>query len=236
MPRKKKSKIYFTQDTENAIVAYVKETDNKVKNKIWNEGIDYPLNKLAENIINTFKFTYFDIPFSDLKHEVVAFMLMNLHKYDSTKGKAFSYFSIVAKNYLILHNNNNYKKMKMHDRLDVVDVERDFAIERSVEDADIYNKELVMLMVPFLEDKLKFIFKHQRDITIADCVLQLFKKIETLENFNKKAIYLFLREMTGAKTQQITKVINILKNYYIKAHREFKNTGDIQSENFFIYE
>ena len=71
--------------------------------------------RLAENIINTFKFTYFDDPFVDVKNEVVAFMVMNIHKYDHTKGsKAFSYFSVVAKNYLILHNNNNYKKYKTH--------------------------------------------------------------------------------------------------------------------------
>ena len=45
-------------------------------------------------------------------------MVMNMHKYDHTKGsKAFSYFSVVAKNYLILHNNNNYKKLKTHSEI-----------------------------------------------------------------------------------------------------------------------
>ena len=49
-------------------------------------------------------------------------MVMNMHKYDHTKGsKAFSYFSIVAKNYLILHNNNNYKKYKLTDEMDALD-------------------------------------------------------------------------------------------------------------------
>ena len=53
-------------------------------------------------------------------------MVMNIHKYDHTKGsKAFSYFSVVAKNYLILHNNNNYKRMKQHDGAQVTDHKRD---------------------------------------------------------------------------------------------------------------
>lgn len=236
MPRKKKDKYYFTQATEDAIVAYVKETNRIKKNKIYSEGIEYSFDKLAENVINTFKFQYFDVSFIDLKHEVVAFMLINIEKYNQTKGKAFSYFSIVAKNYLILHNNNNYKKIKIHDELDVVDGARDFNIEENEKDTNLYNKELVYRMVPYLEGKLPFIFKHKRDITIADCVLQLFRNIEGIENFNKKALYLTLREMTGAKTQQITKVINTMKNYYGKARKEYQNTGDIQSENFFIYE
>lgn len=236
MPRKKKDKYYFTQETEDSIVLYVKETNRIKKNKIYEEGIQYSFDKLAENVINTFKFQYFDIPFEDLKHEVVAFMLLNIEKYNPTKGKAFSYFSIVAKNYLILNNNNNYKKLKIHDELDVVDTVRDFSIEENEKDTDLYNKELVVRMVPYLEGKLPFIFKHKRDITIADCVLQLFRKIDSIENFNKKALYLMLREMTGAKTQQITKVINTMKSYYVKARKEYQNTGDIHSENFFIYE
>lgn len=236
MPRKKKDKYYFTQKTEDAIVAYVKETNQSKKNKIYKEGIQYSFDKLAENVINTFKFQYFDISFEDLKHEVVAFMLINIEKYNPTKGKAFSYFSIVAKNYLILNNNNNYKKIKIHDELDVVDTVRDYGTEETQKDTELYNKELIVRMVPYLEGKLPFIFKHKRDITIADCVLQLFKNIDNIENFNKKALYLTLREMTGAKTQQITKVINTLRDYYVKVQKEFKNTGDIQSENFFIYE
>ena len=50
---------------------------------------------------------------------------MNMHKFTEGKGKAFSYFSIVAKNYLILHNNNNYKKMKQTDSEEVTDYKRD---------------------------------------------------------------------------------------------------------------
>ena len=121
MPRKAKKKQYFTQETENAIIRYNNSKDPVIRNRIYNEHIKTPFEKLAENIIHTFKFYYFDVPSEDVKHEVVSFLYMNMHKFTEGKGKAFSYFSIVAKNYLILHNNNNYKKLKQHQGEEVSD-------------------------------------------------------------------------------------------------------------------
>ena len=113
MPRpKSKKRMYFDEVVQEAIIEYNQTENHNVKNKIYSDRIHKAFDKLAENIINTFKFTYFDYPFEDVKAEVVSFLVMNMHKYDHTKGsKAFSYFSIVAKNYLILHNNNNYKRL-----------------------------------------------------------------------------------------------------------------------------
>lgn len=234
MPRKKRDRFYFTQKTEDSIVEYVKEKDQRKRNKIYEENIQYSFDKLAENIINTYKFQYFDVPFSDLKHEVVAFMIINIDKYDQSLGKAYSYFGTVAKNYLILHNNNNYKKMKIHDDLEVVDSVYNVEIDHVEQQSQEYTKEFIKLMIVYLDGKLPFIFKNKQDMTIADCVLDLFKNVNKIENFNKKALYLTLREMTGAKTQQITKVINSMKSYYLKARKEYKNKGDIQ-DNFFLY-
>ena len=94
--------MYFTQDTENAIIAYNKSDDRLLKNDLYVAEIGYAFDKLAENIIHTFKFYYFDVPSEQVKHEVVSFLVMNIHKFKEGKGKAFSYFSIVAKNYLLL--------------------------------------------------------------------------------------------------------------------------------------
>ena len=122
MPRKAKKgspRYYFHQGTEDAIIRHNKEERPHMRERIYNEHIRVPFEKLAENIIHTFKFYYFDVPSVDVMHEVVSFLYMNMHKFTEGKGKAFSYFSIVAKNYLILHNNNNYKKMKQTDALEV---------------------------------------------------------------------------------------------------------------------
>ena len=120
--KKKKRKVYFGIEVQDAIVRYNESTNDSERNKIYRDEIHAAFDKLCENIINTFKFTYFDYPFEEIKNEVVSFLVMNMHKYDHTKGsKAFSYFSIVAKNYLILHNNNNYKKLKSHNDISVLD-------------------------------------------------------------------------------------------------------------------
>ena len=233
MPRKKKknSRMYFTQDTENAIVRYNKSDDTVLKNKIYEEHIEYPFDKLVENIIHTFKFYYFDVPSEQVKHEVVSFLVLNIHKFKEGKGKAFSYFSIVAKNYLILHNNSNYKKMKSHDDLIKLDYVRDIRSEREKVDFDESNREFVIQMLEYWDNNITNIFKRQKDILVADAVLELFRKIVNIENFNKKALYIMIREMTGSNTQHITRVINQMKNYYYSMMSEFSVTGIIDTSN-----
>ena len=122
--RKPKKKLYFDLDVQDAIVRYNAldpDKDQAERNKIYSEEIHYAFDKLCENIINTFKFEYFDDVYIDVKHEVLVFLVMNIHKYDHTKGsKAFSYFSVVCKNYLILHNNANYKKYCVTTGVDIL--------------------------------------------------------------------------------------------------------------------
>lgn len=233
MPRtkKKKSKQYFTESTERAIIRYNNSDDEILRNKIYQEHIEYPFQKLAENIIHTFKFYYFDVPSEDVKHEVVSFLVMNMHKFKAGKGKAFSYFSIVAKNYLILHNNNNYKKMKQHEKLDVLDFKRSLSSESSqVENAEA-NSEFTELMLNYWDNNLNNVFKRKKDIRVADSVLELFRRRQNIENFNKKALYILIREMTGSNTQHITRVINVMKKYISEMQKEFFTTGDLNTVN-----
>ena len=141
--RKKKSKIYFGTPVQNAVIRYNDSKNPVVKNKIYKEHIQFAFNKLAENLIHTFKFYYFDYPLDEVKHEVVAFLVMQMPKYQPDKGRAFSYFSVVGKNWLILHNNNNYKKMKIHDQISVLDYNRNVTSEQSLSDSDNFNIEFV---------------------------------------------------------------------------------------------
>ena len=207
-PRSKK-KLYFGPEVQDAIIRYNTNPDNhSLRNKIYQNEIHAAFDKLAENVINTFKFSYFDYPFADVKHEVVAFMVMNIHKYDHTKGsKAFSYFSIVAKNYLILHNNANYKKLKIHDKIDVLN--KHWANDKADDLKDITEE-----VIRYFDINITSIFKKKRDIDIANAILELFKKRDEIENFNKKALYILIREMTNVNTSSITSVVNVFKKHY----------------------
>jgi hypothetical protein len=230
--KKKKTKhYYFNIGTEKAIIRYNKTDDARLKNKIYSEHIAYPFDKLAENIIHTFKFYYFDVPSEQVKHEVVSFLVMNMHKFKEGKGKAFSYFSIVAKNYLILHNNKNYKNYKIHDKMDVLDYGSNIREAQDRHNVVNFNQEYVTEMLDYWENNLVNIFKRQKDILVADAVLEIFRRRENIENFNKKALYILIREMTGSKTQHITRIVNMMKKYNSQLMMEFTNTGQIDTAN-----
>ena len=221
--KKKKRKVYFGQEVQDAIVEYNSSLSSTEKNKIYGTRIHAAFDKLAENIINTFKFTYFDYGFEDIKHEVVAFMVMNMHKYDHTKGsKAFSYFSVVAKNYLILHNNNNYKKLKTHDGMDVLDRHRSNDSNSNSDMITLTNE-----IIEYFDNNMNTIFKKDRDLKIGYAIIDLMKQRDDIENFNKKAIYILIREMTDVETAHITAVVNVLKKHYKKLLNTYYKSGSI---------
>ena len=230
MPRKAKKKQYFTQETENAIIRYNNSKDPVIRNRIYNEHIKTPFEKLAENIIHTFKFYYFDVPSEDVKHEVVSFLYMNMHKFTEGKGKAFSYFSIVAKNYLILHNNNNYKKMKQTDSEEVTDYKRDPITEASRDDMLTAKKEYLDLFIQYWENNLTTVFKRKQDMDVANSVLYLMENRENIDNFNKKALYIMIREMTNSNTQHITRVVNVMKKHHVNLQHNYLTTGSIETK------
>ena len=233
MPRKAKKgspRYYFTQDTENAIIRHNKETRPYMRERIYNEHIRNAFEKLAENIIHTFKFYYFDVPSNDVKHEVVSFLYMNMHKFTEGKGKAFSYFSIVAKNYLILHNNNNYKKMKQTDGEEVTDYKRDPVKEATRADLITAKKEYLDLFIEYWANNLTTVFKRKQDMDVANSVLYLMEHRENIDNFNKKALYIMIREMTNSNTQHITRVVNVMKKHHVNLQRNYLTTGSIETK------
>ena len=225
--RRPTKKQYFTYINDEAIMAYNSEPDQIKRNKVYREHIHYAFDKLAENIIHTFKFYYFDVPYRDVKADVVAFLNEKIHKFNNDKGKAFSYFSIVAKNYLIIANNANYAKMKQKAEVSVIDDQRNLGAELVYSDYQENLRDFTDLFVVYYTDNMNAIFTNKRDIIVADTLIELFKIRENIENFNKKALYILIRERTGLKTQNITKVVNIMKKHYAKMYRTFSKSGHI---------
>ena len=229
--KKKPKNYYFDQVVENAVIRYNNTDDARLKNIIYNDHISFAFDKLAENIIHTFKFYYFDVPSEQVKHEVVSFLVMNMHKFKEGKGKAFSYFSIVAKNYLILHNNKNYKNYKIHDKMEVLDYGSNIKTNQEYNEIASFNKDYVTEMLNYWDNNITNIFRRQKDILVADAVLEMFRRRENIENFNKKALYILIREMTGSKTQHITRIVNVMKKYNANLLKEFQDTGQLDTAN-----
>lgn len=242
MRRAKLGKVYFTEDTERAIVEYNKLTDQDERDKIFRERIHAPIDKLAENIINRFKFPYIDGNFEDVKNQVVSFLVLNLHKFTEDKGKAFSYFSVVAKNYLVLNNNNSYRDELRSTYIVDSSSDESFLLEEvlttkpEVESTQKDTSDFVELLVQYWDFNLDRIFKKKRDREIANAVVELMKRANTIENFNKKALYVLIREMTNNKTVHITKVINKMKVHVLEQMKEYRRSGYLSDPSMlFVY-
>ena len=225
--RPKKSIDYFTLDTQQAILDYRKETSQAKRNKIFNEKIYYAFYKLAENIIHTFKFYYTEVDnIDELKHEVIAFLLEKLHLYDQSKGKAYSYFGTIAKRYLIVYNNNNYKRLKSRAAVD--DVDTDKTITNDLLANDPYTLEegnFIDNFIKRIDEDLLELFPKPQEARVGDAILELFRKRDKITIFNKKALYIYIREIIDVKTPKITKVATELANLYQKHYNFYLENG-----------
>lgn len=232
--RGKLGKIYWTSDTEAAIVEFNNSDDLDHREIVFRERIHPAIDKLAENIINRFKFPYIDGTFDDIKNQVVSFLVLNLHKYTQNKGKAFSYFSVVAKNYLVLNNNTSYRDELRTTSIVESSSDETFLIDDilttrpEIEASHKDTSEFMQLLINYWDTNLEIVFKKKRDKEIANAVVELLKRANTIENFNKKALYLLIREMTNNKTVHITKVINKMKIHVIEHMKEYRKNGYIR--------
>ena len=228
--RKRTKKRYFTEDTELAITEYLASSNEDERNQIFNSRIYYAFYKLAENLIHTFKFYYTEVDdLEDLKHEVMCFLLEKLDYFDPSKGsKAFSYFSIVGKNYLILYNNNNYKKKKA--KVDVMEADEDDGVLRQLGRPERKKdmKDFIDYYTEYVDKHIFTLFKKENDRKVCDAVNILFKRRENLEIFNKKALYIYIREITNVDTPVITKVTKVLKKLYKELYTEYQTTGYVK--------
>ena len=225
MPRKRKSKRYFTKITEIAINAYNNCDNQHLKNKIYNRFIHYPFDKLSENVIHTYKTYYFDDPYEDVKANVVAFLNEKIDRFDGANGRAFSYFTVVARNYLFNENNKNYERMKSRENIDAIDLNRNITNEVIHQQIHEEKSDFIDHYVDYIDEHLYDLFLKDRDRAIADSINELFRNRIDLYSYNKKALYILIRERTGVDTQYITKVINKMKSIYTELYYEYNQTG-----------
>jgi hypothetical protein len=225
----KKSNNYFTEDTQNAIIEYRKLDDQYLRNKIYKERIHGAFYKLVENIIHTFKFYHMESDsIEDLKYEVISFLLQKLDRYDSSLGKAYSYFGTIAKRYLIVYNQKNYKSKISKIEVKEVDNEEN-TIETLVShdfEFQVDAEKVIESFIKRVNDSLFETFQSPQDMKVAIAIMEIFEKRETLDIFNKKLIYIYVKEMVDVQTNTITKVIKKLKSIYKDVIEEHLQKSD----------
>jgi hypothetical protein len=229
MARARKNKVYFTKITDMAISAYNQSADdNAFREKVYRRFIYPPFLKLAENIINKIKPDYIDSSFVDLQTDLVTYLTARLDKFNPANGKAYSYYTRTSFNYLIAENQKGYAKRKADTQEIDIDDQRNIITEMHNDEMRETLKYFMDAYIEYCYDNLNYIFTNPTDIHVADSVLHIFETRENIENFNKKALYIFIRERTGFETTNITKVIKTLKQIYVDNFKEYERTDFVK--------
>ena len=235
--RRPQSKNYFTKDTENAIVRYNNEPNPEIRSKIYRDEIHYAFFKLTENIIHTFKFYYTEVDqIEHLQHEVITFLLSKLHLFNPENGaKAYSYFGTITKNWLIVYNTKNYKKRVQKAPVDELFKDDNYSYQMGEEKEKEKLSIFIDSYIQYVEDRFNVFFPKGNDAKVADAILELFRKRENLEIFNKKALYIYIREIMAShglevKTPKITKIASKLYGLFKESYVFYLETGYIDFE------
>jgi len=229
--RKKKNKnYYFTQDHEDAIVLYTKSSDLREKTKLYEIYIGPAFSEMVDKIVYTYKFT--NLPNVDCLRDECKFWLTTiLEKYDSNRGsKAFSYFSVITKNWFIQKTKKNAKDLRRH--IDIGDIhgemEQKYCIATNPYEQDREQQEFWVILMKNLDTwlaKEQLRNSSSNDTRVLLAIQGLLSNPDDLEILNKKAIYLYLREITGLTTKQIATSLKKYRDRY-KVFKNDWNNGE----------
>ena len=221
-----KKNHYFTQAHEDAIVEYARTRDVRRRTELYIQFIEPAFSEMVDKVVFTYKFT--TLPNIDyLRDECKVWLMTILDKYDPDKGyKAFSYFSVITKNWFI----HKVKKQQKRNKREV-----DFdAVPKN------YEEEYLSTQQSWLTDKLEKEFwdsfyeqlrtwdvtkMRANDQKVHKAIIILFESKDDIEIFNKKAIYLYLREITGLNTKQVVSSLNKFRVLYRGFKKDWENGG-----------
>jgi hypothetical protein len=219
----RKKNHYFTQEHEDAIVRYSQTSCQKERTDLYIRWIQPAFNEMVDKIVFTYKFTNL-INIDSLREECKIWLMTILDKYDQSKGsKAFSYFSVITKNWFI----HKVKKQQKRQRreIDYDNISKHYEEEYlSTNESYITEREEQEFWKQFYKEIESWDTSQMKenDLRVYKAIQILFESKEDIEIFNKKAIYLYLREITGLNTKQI---VNSLKKFR-KKYATFKDSWE----------
>jgi hypothetical protein len=223
MKKSNSKRHYFTKDTELSIIKYCGTEDNQIRTKLYIEEIQPAFNELVDKIVYTYKFTSLE-NIDYLKEDCKIWLTTILSKFDPNQGaKAFSYFSVVTKNWFTHKAKKQTSKNRREVTYDSMIKEID-AVQSSNKTEFLDEVEETQFWHILLSEVERWqdIPMKPNEEKVLNAVLTLMTNIEKIEIFNKKAIYLYLREITGLNTKQIVSCLNKMRSRY----RLFKTRWD----------
>lgn len=219
-------KLYFNEDTHKAIVEFQLEQTKKDRDKLYVEKIMPAFEKLVENLINIYKFTSMHDSYEDLKVDCVNFLFETIHKFDETRGtNAFSYFNVVAKNWLIIKTKQKSQKMKKLVSLDDPEslssydtclIEEHNYLPFKDAGMEFANRKEIVKMLYDIRIKAK----SENELSCINSIITVFENLDDIDLLNKSAILLYMRELSGLTPKQMTTTMQAIKGYYKKLKSE----------------
>lgn len=223
-------KLYFNEKTQEAIVAYQQSTSKKERDALYIREISPAFEKLVENLINIHKFSGLHDSYDDLKNDCVNFLFETIFKFDATrKTNAFSYFNVVAKNWLIVRTKQKAIKLKRNVSMDDSDLLTQSDLEIIEDHSTIQSQETILEGENFSRDIADLLLEvgekvhTENEIMCMNAINTIFKNIDNIDLLNKSAVLLYMRELSGLSPKQMTAAMQVIKKHYNKSKNEAKN-------------
>jgi hypothetical protein len=228
MAKRRRKTSYFTKVHEQAIIDYNNSTDLDEREHLYSKMIGPVFSEMVDKIVFTYRFT--TLPNIDvLRDECKIWLTTVIQKYDPSKGsKAFSYFSVITKNWFIAKVKKNSKARRTEIPIEDIMV-RPILDEKLVVQHGYYANrvekefwaELWKEMEAWDTGNLK-----PNEQKVLEAIKLLLEHPDSIEIFNKKAIYLYIREITGLNTKQIVNNLNKMRAKY-RAFKKDWNEGKL---------
>ena len=230
--RKSQKENYFDVREETAVRNFLIAETSEEKNKIYNEFLRAPLDKMISSIIRRYKLYRKDMDFIEIHTDTHSFLMTKVDKFKPSKNKkAYSYFGTICKNYLmgqIIKDQKETNRKVSYEDISAALEERPDMIYRI--DEDLVQSDI--LISQYLKELKEFIETEnlsENEQKLGYALIDLFDNYETIfsgadnNKFNKNVILLSLREMTNLSTKEIRSSIKRFKKLYLVIQHKLKN-------------
>ena len=227
--------MYFSDTTQRKIMEYKNCQSEEEKSKIYFDYIYPAFETLVNKLISVYNFKSFSEELQHMKKDCIFFLFETIHKWDESKGKrAFSYFNVVAKNWLIMRSKQNYnyskRNVQVEDAIDFLNKSEMLGINDKLIDYRMPDDEMVhdekflgiLDMIDYIEDKVH----DERDKKCIETIRIVFENIDNLEFLNKKALFIYMREISGLNSNELSASLSNIRKHY-KYYKDLEDDDKI---------
>ena len=213
---------YWGEDQEDAIVEFNTNDDIEDKHKVFVAIIEPAFRKLVENIYYTYNFNKILWDREQIEHEVMTHLYEKLSKFDVTKNKkSFSYFGTITKNWMIQRCNID-KNKRFIDADNQEMIMHNISINAYEENKlNRHNEEFIGEIIEDFDDWDAKDNYTRDDFAVLEIVNDILKNYERFNIYNKKQLYVYIREATDLPSRKITKSLKKIKINYGDVRNSF---------------